>query len=51
MTGKKYKFNQIRKGNFTEYFHCSLKTGRAQDVQRSKTKSNKPHAQGFTNHV
>lgn len=30
--------NQIRKGNFTEYCHCSLKTGRAQWC-RSKTKS------------
>lgn len=31
-------FSQIRKGNFTEYCHCSLKTGRAQRC-RSKTKS------------
>lgn len=42
--------NQIRKNNFTEYCHCSLKTGRAQ-MCRSITKSNKPHALGFANHV
>lgn len=33
---KKYKLNQIRKGNFTEYFHCSLKTGRAQICKEVK---------------
>lgn len=31
--------NQTRKGNFTEYCHCSLKTGRAQRCRKPNHKS------------